>query len=1515
MGMNKNTRMQQRILRRRRLALALAAAMAVPPVVAQSLPDSGTVVSGAASIAPPSGSQLTVTQTSTGAIIDWGSFSIGSGYGVTFDQQAGAASVTLNRVVGYGYGYGPGASIIDGSLSANGSVFIINPAGITFGGGAQVNVGALVASTMDISNANFDAGVASGSFQFEPMTDVDSQAITLDPGADITTSAGGTVALIGRQVFNQGTITAPGGSVVFGSAENVTLDFEGDGLTMLTIQGPGIARPGSIACPSFPCPGPVLPTLANSGTINADGGQVLMRTAASSLGGGDILNVGTLRAQSLVSRNGRIELTTDGLVSLGYWSPSADAFTGELDVSGQSGADGGAVLVRAGDFVMYNNDASPANPTDPASAGSLINASGALRGGVVDIVATNQARVFSLSSILADGAAGSGGRVSLVAGNTELGARARISANGAAGAGGRIDVSGNSGLSLFGLLSATGSSAGGIVNTSTLADAFDLRGLRVEAGAPAAAGTWTMSAPYLTVVSGSEAGELDSMVGGTSLQDAEINHALSNGTSVVLRSAGDVYIDDAQIQTDSGLDLLFAIDADGGIGGSGFSIVGMGGRLDMRFNADAAGTDTGFAGISFGNASLDSNGGSILMYGQSDAANGFASSYASGIRLDAVDLATGGGNLLLRGASTGADAGSDDAGVLVSGGSVDVGNGGIRIVGEGAQFVSGVRIGAGALQAGAGGIDIRGRASGSGDGILLSPYVIAASGGNILLDGRGGGTGVSVSYANLDSGGGDIVVRGEGGAGNGVDLFGSIDSGGGRVSLDGRSVQAVGLVFQAGYAGGIASAGGDISLSGAGATGGTVLIGNGYGTTTLDSGGGAIGISGSATGAGAVGVALSQLPVLAGIGDISVTGLSAAGTSIAFSDGSSLTTTSGDISVAGVGADVGLLLDGGVTLATDSGGLDLRGRGTAADASGLVIGNGVGIATSSGGITLAGEGGSGAGVALGANTLLDAGSGMVVLRAGNDGSSDAVRLSGAIRAGAGVNLRPGGVDPNGLAYDRIDDGILLGSGGGFALDAAELAMIDAPELVIGSRQHAGAIRVSQDIVRNGNLTLQNQGGSGGIDLQAGVDVGGGTLALLSGGSVAQTASAPIHAHSLLAQAGGDVLLGLAQNDVASTTLAGQAGGDFQFQDATDLAIGSVSASGFDAATGAMAGEGSSGINAAGDLLIRNLAGDLTLGAGLAATNIDLVIAGRLQNPVSAGLSASGDWRVWASTWEGESRGGLGGSGDLPNLYNCAYLGACGATVASGDNHFIYVQQPTATIAVDSWSREYGLANPAFTYTVSGAVLGDTLANVASGVPGTTAGIGSDVGQYPILGNFTSNAGYRLHILPGVLTVTPATLLFTADAATRYLGMPNPPFGGAVTGFRNGDTLESVFGGAAVWSSPAGPLSPVGYYAINGGTTAKNYVFAQAPSNATALHVIPLPNVDGRPVNLVHETVDTYVYDRNLGTAPVCAINATLDDQPLASAGDALAMEWSKVRTRPNLTNCFESQRRNGCGDF
>jgi hypothetical protein len=255
------------------------------------------------------------------------------------------------------------------------------------------------------------------------------------------------------------------------------------------------------------------------------------------------------------------------------------------------------------------------------------------------------------------------------------------------------------------------------------------------------------------------------------------------------------------------------------------------------------------------------------------------------------------------------------------------------------------------------------------------------------------------------------------------------------------------------------------------------------------------------------------------------------------------------------------------------------------------------------------------------------------------------------------------------------------------------------------------------------------------------------------------------------------------------------------------------------------------------------------------------------------------------------------------------------TLPAADSHFIYTQQPLAIITFDDATREYGLPDPLFTFSVAGAILGDSAANVASGTASTSATIGSDVGLYEITGSFTSAAGYRLQFVPGMLSITPATLLFTADPFVRYLGTQNPDFTGSVTGFRNGDTVASVFGSAPIWSSPAGLLSPIGFYPVNGGTSAKNYVFVQAPGNATALQIIPLPQLSSTPIEYIGDPVNTYLYDRNIGGAPVCAVNASLDDQALASADDELSNEWSKVRSRPNLTNCFDSDRRNGCSDF
>ncbi|RYF68963.1 MAG: hypothetical protein EOO22_16905, partial [Comamonadaceae bacterium] len=94
MAMKTTTRKRLTTIRRRRLALALVGAMAMPaaPALAQNLPESGAVVSGSATIGSPS-STLVIDQTSQGAIIDWGSFSIGSGYGVTFNQPNASAVI------------------------------------------------------------------------------------------------------------------------------------------------------------------------------------------------------------------------------------------------------------------------------------------------------------------------------------------------------------------------------------------------------------------------------------------------------------------------------------------------------------------------------------------------------------------------------------------------------------------------------------------------------------------------------------------------------------------------------------------------------------------------------------------------------------------------------------------------------------------------------------------------------------------------------------------------------------------------------------------------------------------------------------------------------------------------------------------------------------------------------------------------------------------------------------------------------------------------------------------------------------------------------------------------------------------------------------------------------------------------------------------------------------------------------------------------------------------------------
>jgi filamentous hemagglutinin family protein len=130
------------------LVLFHTAAFAAPP--AGELPTGGQVARGTAQITQ-NGSRMDINQSTNRAVINWQTFNVGSSAQVNFNQP-GSSSATLNRVLS------SDPSQIFGKITASGGVFLLNPNGIVFGRGASVNVGALTASTMKMSDDDFMSG-------------------------------------------------------------------------------------------------------------------------------------------------------------------------------------------------------------------------------------------------------------------------------------------------------------------------------------------------------------------------------------------------------------------------------------------------------------------------------------------------------------------------------------------------------------------------------------------------------------------------------------------------------------------------------------------------------------------------------------------------------------------------------------------------------------------------------------------------------------------------------------------------------------------------------------------------------------------------------------------------------------------------------------------------------------------------------------------------------------------------------------------------------------------------------------------------------------------------------------------------------------------------------------------------------------------------------------------------------------------------------------------------------------
>src|SRR5215469_6430999 len=129
----------------------------------------GKFVTSGAATAVGVGNSLTVQQSSAKAILNWASFNVSADGKVLF-QQPTATSIALNRI------FDANPSTIFGTVNANGQIYLINPNGIIFGRGAQVNVSGLIASSLGISDSAFAAGLLSPQLLFNRTP-----ALTSDP--------------------------------------------------------------------------------------------------------------------------------------------------------------------------------------------------------------------------------------------------------------------------------------------------------------------------------------------------------------------------------------------------------------------------------------------------------------------------------------------------------------------------------------------------------------------------------------------------------------------------------------------------------------------------------------------------------------------------------------------------------------------------------------------------------------------------------------------------------------------------------------------------------------------------------------------------------------------------------------------------------------------------------------------------------------------------------------------------------------------------------------------------------------------------------------------------------------------------------------------------------------------------------------------------------------------------------------------------------------------------------------
>jgi filamentous hemagglutinin family protein len=284
-----------------RIPIFILTACLIFPETIFGNPTGPTVVRGGATVSGVGTSVVTINQTTSKAILTWQQFNIAPNE-VTRFIQPGTRSIALNRILD------SNPSQIFGSLQANGSVILLNPNGVMFGPNAQVNVAGLVASSLNLTDANF----LRGQYLFEGTA----MSGSVKNAGTIQSGPGGFVYLLAPDVENSGLIKSPEGQIVLAAGTTAYLSERPDGQGFLV----EVKNPTGEAI--------------NLKDLIADGGAVNIYARV-------INQAGLIQADSVREKEGRIELFATQELNL------ADGSILSAKGSGEGISNGGTILATS----------------------------------------------------------------------------------------------------------------------------------------------------------------------------------------------------------------------------------------------------------------------------------------------------------------------------------------------------------------------------------------------------------------------------------------------------------------------------------------------------------------------------------------------------------------------------------------------------------------------------------------------------------------------------------------------------------------------------------------------------------------------------------------------------------------------------------------------------------------------------------------------------------------------------------------------------------------------------------------------------------------------------------------------------------------------------------------------------------------------------------------------------------------------------------------------------------------